>query len=166
MKLFSANLASLPDLYTAELARALDMEEALTRSLPRMVQKANDPQLKQTFHTHLIETHKHVMRLKRLLRDQGSKTCKVIRALISEAEDTISDASGAQATDIALIGAVQRVEHYEIAVYGTLKAWARKLGRVSDFEILNGIEADEKNADTLLSSISDRVNTGPTAIAA
>ena len=166
MKLFSANLASLSDLYTAELAKALDLEETITKALPKMIAKAFDPELKQAFETHLQETQTHVEKVKSLLQDGDSKTCKVIHALVSEAEDTMTDVTDAQALDVALIGAAQQVEHHEIAVYGTLKAWARLLGREDDYEVLESIEADEFNADELLSEISDRVNTDAPAVAA
>ncbi len=158
MKLFSANLTSLSELYTAELRKALDLEETITKALPTMIEKATDTQVKQALQSHLQETQTHVDKVKSLLNGESSETCKVIHALVTEAEDTIKDVNDAAVLDVAIIGAAQQVEHHEIAVYGTLKAWARLLGRTSDVSVLESIEADEKHADELLSDISDRVN--------
>lgn len=166
MKLFSANLASLSELYTAELKKALDLEQTITKALPKMIEKASDPQLKQAFETHLQETEIHVEKVKGLLAGDDSETCKVIHALVSEAEAAMTDVTDPIVLDVALIGAAQQVEHHEIAVYGTLKAWANLLGRSEDFAILESIEADEFGADELLSDISDRVNSEAPAIAA
>jgi ferritin-like metal-binding protein YciE len=158
MKLFSANLTSLTELYTANLQKALDMEETITKALPKMIENAYHPELKQAFETHLQETQTHVEKVKSLLGDNDSDTCKVIHALVSEAEDTMKDVTDTAVKDIALIGAAQQVEHHEIAVYGTLKAWALILGRSEDYSVLESIEADELNADQLLTDISDSVN--------
>jgi ferritin-like metal-binding protein YciE len=166
MKFFSSNVASLPDLYIAELAKALDLEETLTRVLPRMALKARDLQLRQVFRIHEFETQRHVMRVKRLLRDHASKTCKVMRALAAEADDAMFDVSAPETLDVALITAAQRMEHYEMAVYASLKGWARQLGRSNDYEVLSSIEVDEKKADRLLQDICDRITAETHAIAA
>jgi ferritin-like metal-binding protein YciE len=166
MKLFSADLKSLTELYTAELAKALDLEETITKALPKMIEKASDAQLKQAFQSHLQETQTHAEKVRSLLGDEDSKTCKVIHALVAEAEDTMKDVTEPTVLDIALIGAAQQVEHHEIAVYGTLKAWARLLGLTEDYDVLESIEEDEFHADELLSEISDRVNAEGQAVAA
>jgi ferritin-like metal-binding protein YciE len=166
MKLFSANLTTLSALYTAELKKALDLEQTITKALPKMIEKATDTQVKQAFQSHLQETETHVQKVQSLLGDDASATCKVIHALVTEAEDTIKDITDPNVLDIALIGAAQQVEHHEIAVYGTLKAWAALLGKTEDVAILESIEADEKHADKLLSDISDRVNTEADTVAA
>ncbi len=158
MKLFSANLTSLSELYIAELRKALDLEQTITKALPTMIEKASDTQVKQALQSHLQETETHVEKVKSLLAGEDSQTCKVIHALVTEAEDTIKDVDDPNVLDVAIIGAAQQVEHHEIAVYGTLKSWARLLGRTSDVSILESIENDEKHADKLLSDISDRVN--------
>jgi ferritin-like metal-binding protein YciE len=159
MKLFSANLTSLSELYTVNLQKALDMEETITKALPKMIEKAYHPALKQAFETHLQETQMHVEKVKNLLGPEAdSKTCKVIHALVSEAEDTMKDVTDSAIIDIAMIGVAQQVEHHEVAVYGTLKAWALILGLSEDYDVLESIEADELNADQLLTDISDSVN--------
>ena len=86
------------------------------------------------------------------------KTCKVINGLTTEASDTIKDVTDPSIRDIALIGAAQQVEHHEIAVYGTLRRWAEILGLAEDEVVLESIEAEEANADKLLSEIAERVN--------
>ena len=166
MKLFSANLQSLSELYTTELRKALDLEETITKALPLMIEKATDVQVKQAFQSHLQETETHVEKVKSLLNGEDSMTCKVIHALVTEANDTMKDVNDAAVLDVALIGAAQQVEHHEIAVYGTLKSWARLLGKTSDVTVLESIEKDEKHADVLLSDISDRVNADAPILAA
>ena len=161
MKIFSANVQSLAELYNSELRKALDLEEQIVKALPTMMEKASDTQLKQAFQSHLQESETHVEKVKRLLgqqQDSSSQTCKVIHALVTEAQDTIKDVTDPDVLDVALIGAAQQVEHHEIAVYGTLKTWAKLLGRTEDVTALESILHDEKHADTLLSDISDRVN--------
>lgn len=161
MKIFSANIQSLQELYNSELRKALDLEEQIVKALPTMMEKASDTQLKQAFQSHLQESETHVDKVKQLLAqlpEQSSQTCKVIHALVTEAQDTIKDVNDADVLDVALIGAGQQVEHHEIAVYGTLKTWARLLGRTQDAQVLESIENDEKHADKLLSQVADRVN--------
>jgi ferritin-like metal-binding protein YciE len=170
MKIFSANIESLTELYNTELRKALDLEETIVKALPAMIDNATDEQLKQGLTSHLQESEQHVDRVRQLLggfEESDSKTCKVIHTLVSEAEDSMKDASDPDVRDIAIIGAAQQVEHHEIAVYGTLKSWARILGRTEDVSLIELIERDEKHADKLLSDISDRVNSvAPTAKAA
>lgn len=161
MKIFSANVQSLTELYNSELRKALDLEEQIVKALPIMMEKATDVQLKQAFQSHLQESELHVEKVKGLLAQQpesDSQTCKVIHALVTEANDTIKDVNDPDVLDVALIGAAQQVEHHEIAVYGTLKTWARLLGLTADVTALESILHDEKHADILLSDISDRVN--------
>lgn len=163
MKLFSDNIEDLRTLYVANLKKALDMEQKITKALPTMIEKSTDLQLATAFRNHLTETQGHVTKVERLLRaatgEADTSTCKVISALITEAEDSIKDAGDASIRDITLIGAAQQVEHHEIAVYGTLRSWAELLGEDEAADTLEGILDQEKNADELLSTISDSVNT-------
>ncbi|WP_419805526.1 ferritin-like domain-containing protein [Terriglobus sp.] len=161
MKIFSANIQSLQELYNSELRKALDLEEQIVKALPTMIEKSSDTQLKQAFQSHLQESETHVDKVKQLLsqqEDSSSQTCKVIHALVTEAQDTIKDVNDPDVLDVALIGAGQQVEHHEMAVYGTLQNWARLLGRHQDAQILESILNDEKHADKLLSQVADRVN--------
>jgi ferritin-like metal-binding protein YciE len=162
MKLFSANIQDLQSLYVSNLKKALDMEQKITKALPELVEKASDPELVVAFQTHLRETEGHVAKVDALLRrntgETRTETCKVINGLTTEASDTIKDVTDPSIRDIALIGAAQQVEHHEIAVYGTLRRWAEILGLPDEAAVLESIEAEEANADELLSEIAERVN--------
>jgi ferritin-like metal-binding protein YciE len=163
MKLFSENIEDLRTLYVASLKKALDMEEKITKALPTMIEKSTDPQLATAFRNHLTETQQHVAKVQTLLRDatgdDSTGTCKAISALITEAEDNIKDAAEPSIRDITLIASAQQVEHHEIAVYGTLRTWAELLGQDGAANTLESILEEEKNADELLTTISDSVNT-------
>jgi ferritin-like metal-binding protein YciE len=163
MKLFSENIEDLRTLYIANLKKALDMEQKITKALPTMIEESTDPQLATAFRNHLTETQGHVAKVESLLRDatgdSGTATCKAISALIKEAEDSIEDAGDESIRDITLIASAQQVEHHEMAVYGTLRTWAELLGETEAADILESILEEEKNADELLSTISDSVNT-------
>jgi ferritin-like metal-binding protein YciE len=162
MKIFSANIEDLRTLYVTNLKKALDMEQEITEALPEMIEKSTDPQLATAFRYHLQQTQGHVDKVETLLRnatgDADTMTCKAIGGLITEAEDSIKDASDAAIRDITLIAAAQQVEHHEIAVYGTLRTWANILGLTNDAQVLESILNEEKAADKLLSTISDGVN--------
>jgi ferritin-like metal-binding protein YciE len=162
MKIFSANIQDLQSLYVSNLKKALDMEQKITKALPELVEKASDPELVVAFETHLRETEGHVAKVDALLRrnigETKTETCKVINGLTTEASDTIKDVTDPSIRDIALIGAAQQLEHHEIAVYGTLRRWAEILGLPADAAVLESIEAEEANADELLSEIAERVN--------
>jgi len=162
MKLFSAHIEDLRSLYISDLRKALDMERKITKALPDLVENASDDELATAFNTHMEETRGHVERVESLLAsnagDTETETCKVIDGLITEASNTIKDVTDSSIRDIGLIGAAQQVEHHEIAVYGTLRRWAELLGLSGDVLVLESIEAEEINADELLSSISERVN--------
>jgi ferritin-like metal-binding protein YciE len=169
MKLFSENIEDLRTLYIADLKKALDMEQKISKALPTMIEKSTDTQLATAFRNHLEETRGHVSKVETLLRDASgeasSSTCKAISALITEAEDNIKDAADPSIRDITLIASAQQVEHHEIAVYGTLRTWAELLGEEDAANVLEGILDEEKNADELLSEISDSVNTSAETIA-
>jgi ferritin-like metal-binding protein YciE len=163
MKLFSENIEDLRTLYISNLKKALDMEQKITKALPTMIEKSTDTKLATAFRNHLEETRDHVAKVERLLRnatgEASASTCKAISALITEAEDNIKDASDPSVRDITLIASAQQVEHHEMAVYGTLRTWAELLGEAEAADILENILDEEKNADELLSTISDSVNT-------
>ena len=162
MKLFSAHIEDLRTLYVSNLKKALDMEQKISKSLPDLIQNATDPELADAFRMHLDETQGHISTVESLLRDHtgdaATETCKVINGLTAEAADTIEDATDPTVRDIALIGAAQQVEHHEIAVYGTLRRWAEILGLDQDAALLESIEAEEENADAVLTEIAERVN--------
>lgn len=162
MKLFSAHIEDLRTLYISNLKKALDMEQKITKALPDLIDNSSDSELANAFRMHLDETQGHVSTVESLLRkhigEAETETCKVIGGLTGEASDTIKDATDPSVRDIALIGAAQQVEHHEIAVYGTLRRWAEILGLDEDAALLESVEAEEENADAVLSEIADRVN--------
>jgi ferritin-like metal-binding protein YciE len=140
----------------------LSTEQQITEALPTMIEKATDPQLKQAFQSHLQETRVHVTRLQDILREENHEIdaikCKVLSALVTEAEDMIKDATDLTVRDVALIAAAQRVEHYEIASYGAVRRWAQILGEAEQAALLDQTIKEEGHADHLLTSIADRVN--------
>jgi ferritin-like metal-binding protein YciE len=128
-----------------------------------MIDAATEPQLKNALQTHLQETRGHVARLEEILNQAkgsvDSKKCKGIAALIAEGEDIIKDATDDSVRDAGIIGAAQKVEHYEIASYGTVRTFAEILGNDSQAELLDQTLEEEKHADSILTAISDTTNT-------
>lgn len=162
MKFFSANIDNLRKLYINQLQMLLSAEEQITDALPKMIDKATDAQLKQAFQSHLQETEQHVTRLEQILQqstgDTDSIRCKVLSALVTEAEDMIKDATDESVRDVALIAGAQRIEHYEIAAYGAVRQFARILGESAQAQTLDQTIKEEGHADHLLTEIADRVN--------
>lgn len=164
MKFFSANIDSLRKLYVNQLRMLLSTEEQITEALPKMIEKATDVQLKQAFESHLVETDGHVTRLEDILQQETGEpeaesiNCKVLAALIEEAEGMIKDTTDESVRDAALIAAAQRVEHYEIAAYGAVRQFARILGEAEAAELLDQTIKEEGHADHLLTEIAARVN--------
>jgi ferritin-like metal-binding protein YciE len=162
MKFFSANIDNLRKLYINQLQMLLSTEGQITDALPTMIDKATDTQLKQAFQSHLQETEGHITRLEQLLTELTGKAesikCKALAGIITEAEDMIKDATDESVRDAALISAAQRVEHYEIATYGTMRTFAHILGLNSQAEILDKTIKEEGHADHLLTEIANRVN--------
>jgi ferritin-like metal-binding protein YciE len=163
MKFFSANLDSLGKLYLDQLQQLHSAETQITEALPKMIDAATEPQLKNALQTHLQETRGHVARLEEILNQAkgsvDSKKCKGIAALIAEGEDIIKDATDDSVRDAGIIGAAQKVEHYEIASYGTVRTFAEILGNDSQAELLDQTLEEEKHADSILTAISDTTNT-------
>jgi ferritin-like metal-binding protein YciE len=163
MKFMSANLESLRELYIDQLQHLHSAETQITEALPKMIEKATDPQLKRALDAHLQETRAHVTRLEQILRNAeggvDSKKNKGIAALITEGEDVIKDASDTSVRDAGIIAAAQHVEHYEMASYGTVRTWAEILGHTDHAELLEKTLEEEKHADALLTQIADTANT-------
>ena len=162
MKFFSENLANLRELYINQLQMLVSTEEQIIDALPKMVEKATDPALKEALNTHLQETRAQLSRVQQILNkttgDAKSMKCKALAGLVTEAEDMIKDAADDSVRDAAIISAAQRVEHYEIAVYGTLVFFGEILGETNAVELLDRTLSEEKHADELLTEIADRVN--------
>jgi ferritin-like metal-binding protein YciE len=163
MKFFSANLDSLRKLYIDQLRQLHSAETQITEALPKMIQSATDPQLKNALQTHLQETRGHVSRLVQILNQATgsveSKKSKGMAALIGEGEDIIKDAADNSVRDAGIIAAAQKVEHFEMAAYGTVRTFAEILGNDAQAALLDQTLEEEKHADLLLTEIADTANT-------
>jgi len=154
-------MPQLKELLVEQLQDLLHAETQLTGALPKMVEAAHHHKLKEAFEKHLVQTEAHVERLQNafgLLGEQAApKPCKAMMGLIEEGKETIEEGrqKGPLAADLALIAAAQRVEHYEIAAYGTAKCLARQIGEVDCARLLSHTLGEEESTDFLLSAISD-----------
>jgi Mn-containing catalase len=150
----------LRDLLVDDLQDLLHAEMQLVEALPKMAEAANDPKLKEAFEKHLQQTQGHVERLKtafELLGEKAqSKPCKGMQGLITEGQETIEEnkEEGELASDLALIGVAQKVEHYEISGYGTARSLARQIGEREVATMLSHTLGEEESSDYLLSELS------------
>jgi ferritin-like metal-binding protein YciE len=163
MGLLSKPIKNLDDLFVHTLQDVYYAEQKITKALPKMVQKVSDPQLQQAFKSHLDQTRVHLQRLERVFQMHNAEakavSCPAIDGIIAEAEEVMSDSKDSEVLDAAALAAAQAVEHYEIARYGTLIAWARQLGRSDCASVLEPTLAEEKATDIKLTGIAEaRVN--------
>lgn len=158
-KLFSdEDLESFKDLFLSELKDLYSAEEQMIEALPKMVEASTSRDLKKAFKDHLQETKQQKARLEQVFESIGeepeSETCKAMKGLIKEAEDMIDEDCNPIVLDAGLIGCAQKVEHYEIAGYGTLREHAKILGYSEAEKLLSATLKEEKHADDLLSKIA------------
>jgi len=164
MGLFSSmTLNSLDDLLVVQLQDLYDAEQRLTKALPQMADAASNKELKSAFQKHLRETEQHVTRLEKVFSILGqtakSHTCEAMKGLIEEGSEAINAGGDPQVRDAALIAAAQRVEHYEIAGYGTVRTLAEQLGQNEAARILQQTLDEEGACDKKLTQIAEsRVN--------
>ena len=163
MGLLSKPIKTLDDLFVHTLQDIYYAEQQIVKALPKMIEKATDPQLKQAFQSHLGETKNHVTRVEQVFKMHGESakavTCPAIDGIISEAKEIMADASDPEVLDAASLAAAQAVEHYEITRYGTLIAWARQLARDDCASVLKQTLEQEKATDQKLTGIAEaRVN--------
>lgn len=151
----------LHDLFLSQLSDALSAEHQLVKALPKMATAANSPQLADAFETHLVETKDHVTRVERAFKSLGesphSKKCKAMEGLLAEGKEMLEEEEDSAALDAALIAAAQKVEHYEIATYGTLCAWAQQMDHTEAAELLGDTLREEKAADQKLTEIAENL---------
>lgn len=151
-------MATLREQFIEQLKDIYDAEKQILETLPKLVEAASDEDLKTTFSDHLQQTHGHVERLERIFSDLGEssfrKLCKGMKGLIEEGKEALEGSSGAT-RDASLIAAAQKVEHYEIATYGTLRSWAEELELDEAAELLDQTLDEEANADEKLTSIAE-----------
>lgn len=160
-------ISGFEDLYVSELQEARSFESILTEGLPKMAEAASDARLRSAFDDHLRQTREHQRRVEAILkRLDVSPTEHVDQSMLTLAEQSDRMAKLVDPgpfRDAALIASAQRIEHYEIAVYGTLATYARFLGFENDHQILSGILEEERDADDLLSDIAEGV-VNPSAV--
>jgi ferritin-like metal-binding protein YciE len=159
MGLFTKDIKTMNDLFLHTLADIYYAEQQIVKSLPDMVKKANDPQLKQGLETHLRETENHVKRLQQVFQKLDVKAkgvdCPAIDGILKEAKETAGEVDNKSVLDAALVAAAQAVEHYEMTRYGTLIAWAKELGRQDIVSLLSATLEEEKATDKKLTSMAE-----------
>lgn len=150
----SSAAEGLHDLFVDELKDLIYAERALVKALPKMANNANDPKLKAAIQEHVAVTERQVERLQDIFEALGEsdrgKKCEAMEGLIKEGETILEDTEPGPVRDAGIISASQKIEHYEIASYGTLVAFAKILGEVEIAELLEETLAEEKEADVIL----------------
>ena len=148
---------TIKELFIHELSDTYSAEKQMTRSLPKMARAASDEQLAQAFRDHLEETRGQVERIDQIVEITGLKLkrikCAAMEGLVEEGNDLIDEIDKGPVLDVALIGAAQKVEHYEIASYTTLVLLATKLGFMDAVPLLQASLAEEKATDEKLGTL-------------
>ncbi len=155
----SEGLASkLGKLFEDELKDIYWAEKALTKAIPKMVKNATSQELIEALENHLEETEEHVTRAEKIFeligKKPAAKKCEAMEGLIKEAEELMDEADEGVMMDATIISAAQKVEHYEIASYGTLRSFAETLGLEEVVGILESTLTEEKNADAVLTEVA------------
>lgn len=162
MGLFSMKLESLQQLFVKELRDIYDAEQQITVALPKMIQGATENELKEALQSHLQVTREQITRLDRIFvmlqQKPSGETCRGIKGIISEGSDLLSTGGDQGVIDAGIISAAQKVEHYEIAAYGTVRTYADLLGKREISQLLQQTLEEEKDADSTLNEISSNVN--------
>jgi ferritin-like metal-binding protein YciE len=152
-------LESLKDLYLEQLKDLYSAETQLVEALPKMAEGASASDLRKGFFDHLRQTQEHVARLEQIFNDLGEKptghTCEGMKGLLKEGEQMLKMKGEPEAKDAGLIAAAQRVEHYEIAGYGTVRTYAELLGRDEHARLLERTLQEEEEADELLTQLAE-----------
>ncbi len=157
-----ATLETLKDLYVEQLRDLYSAESQLVKALPKMEKAAHDPTLKAGFAKHLKQTEGHVERLVKILDALGEKpgghTCKAMEGLVAEGSETIHEKAAPAVKDAGLIAAAQRVEHYEMAGYGTARTFATHLKEAAAVKLLQQTLDEEIETDEALSKLAETIN--------
>ena len=152
-------MQSMDDLFYALLQDVYFAEKELLKTLPELAKKSANKTLRQAFADHRDETEEHLERLEKVFEAIGKrprgKICEAMLSIIAEGQQVIDEVEDDAVRDAAILAAAQSVEHYEIARYGTLRAWAELLGQDEIIELLSETLEEEKQADELLSSIAE-----------
>jgi len=156
------SLGNLEDLFLHELKDTYDAEKRMTKALPKMARAASSEKLQQAFRKHLAQTETHVERLERIFKmlnkPARGKKCMAMTGLIEEGSELMSEAGTEATIDAGLIGAAQKVEHYEIAAYGTMATYAELLGLNEAEKLLKQTLAEEKKTDEDLTQLASSIN--------
>ncbi|EAQ80681.1 hypothetical protein DSM3645_11711 [Blastopirellula marina DSM 3645] len=162
MEVIQMTTHTLADAFWEELQDVLSAEMQMAKALPKMADKASDHALKQAFESHLQETETHITRVEEVFRSIGktpkAKTCEAMAGLIKEGAGIMRLQADDEVMDALLIAAAQKVEHYEIATYGTLCTWAELLNYVDGLQLLKQNIEEEEAADDKLTQIALTVN--------
>ena len=154
-------MQEIRELLVEEMQDLYDAEKQLVKALPKMVKAASNPELSQAFASHLEETQGHVQRLEQAFELLGEKPkgkpCAAMKGLIQEAQETIQEDMPDALHDSAIICAAQKVEHYEMSGYGTLSAWAKRIGLGDVAELLDATLEEERAADEKLTEVNQEV---------
>jgi ferritin-like metal-binding protein YciE len=157
-----SKITNLRDVFVEQLKDLYNAEQQLVKALPKMAKAATSPDLAQGFEEHLEQTKGHVNRLeeifKKLEEKPTGKKCKAMQGLIKEGAETIEEDASDAAKDAMLIAAAQRVEHYEIAGYGSVKTYADLLGESEAAELLGETLQEEKDTDEKLTEAAETIN--------
>lgn len=152
-------LSALHDVYVEQLKDMYSAEKQLLEALPKMAKAASTPELRQAFEHHLQVTESQFQRVRAILdeldENPGNKVCKAMEGLIEEGSEVVKKKGAPKAKDAALILAAQKVEHYEIATYGGLRAYARTLGYDDAAQIIDEMLDEEYDADQTLDDIAE-----------
>jgi len=158
MGLFSKDIKTLNDLFVHQLKDIYYAEQQIVKTLPDMIEKATNAELKAGFRKHLEETKGHVKRVEEVFKMHGVEAkgvdCPAIDGILKEAKEVAGDVADKTVLDAALIAAAQSVEHYEITKYGTLIAWAKELGRSDCASVLKKNLDEEEMTDQALTKIA------------
>ena len=153
---------SLTELFIHQLEDLYDAENQLVKALPKMAEAASATELKNAFEQHFNQTQNHVTRLEQVFERVNAKAkkgdCKAMSGLVKEGNDMVKSDSDPDVKDAALITAAQRVEHYEIAAYGTVRTWASLLGITDAEQLLQETLDEEKETDQKLNELAEDIN--------
>jgi len=157
----------LKELYIEELKDLYNAENQLVKALPKLAKAADSDELREGFEEHLEQTKGHVQRLEQIFEMLGEspkgKKCVGMEGLVEEGQEMIDEDFEGSVKDAGLIGAAQRVEHYEIAGYGTVKALAQTLGENEHVELLEQTLQEEKETDEKLTELAEQINSQATS---
>jgi ferritin-like metal-binding protein YciE len=152
-------IETMQDLFLEQIQDLYDAEQRLTKALPEMAEASSSPELRDAFERHLGETEGQITRLEQIFqsmgRDAKGTTCDAMKGLIKEGDEMVSDTDASAVRDAGLIASANRVEHYEIAAYGSARSFAQSLGMDRAVSLIEETLEEEKAADRKLTQIAE-----------